>query len=122
MLLGYDKNGDIKFIFTDDDYLKSKFSDNSAKISDFWKVKEHGLNELFIDNFEDIDNIKQYKVVDKKLKKQEIYIEEKKKLCSVDNVAVQKKQSFEEKKIEMPIKINEVENKFLISSKLNFEK
>ena len=71
MLLGYDKNGDIKFFFTDDDYLKSKFKNNTAKISNFWKVKNHGLKELFIDGFHDICNLKMYKVINGKLVKQE---------------------------------------------------
>jgi len=68
MLLGYNKNGEIKFFFTDDNYLKNKFPNNSAKISNFWKYN-HGLKELFTNDFKDFKNIHLYKVVNKKIKK-----------------------------------------------------
>jgi len=69
MLLGYDKNGEIKFIFTDEKYLDKRFPNNSAKISDFWKVKKHGLKELHIPlaMVKDFDDVKKYKVVEEKL-------------------------------------------------------
>lgn len=93
MLLGYDENGDIKFIFTDDDYLKSKFPNNTARISNFWKVKDHGLKELFIDDFSDLDNIHQYKVIDDRLiKKEECEIDkQKKESCDIINATAEVK-------------------------------
>ena len=71
MLLGYDKNGEIKFIFTDQKYLDNKFPDNSAKISNFWGNGEHGLTEFFVssDAFKDLDNLKHYKIVNGNLTK-----------------------------------------------------
>jgi hypothetical protein len=68
MLIGYDKEGEIRFVFSDEDYLRSKYPKNSAKISDFWKIKNHGLKELFID-LRGISNIKSYKVINGKLAK-----------------------------------------------------
>lgn len=61
MLIGYDKFGEIRFVFSDEDYLKTRYPKNSAKISDFWKVKNHGLKEMFV-NFKYAD-VKKYKVV-----------------------------------------------------------
>ena len=65
MLLGYDKEGNIKFIFTDEKYLEMKYPGNTAKISNFWKNIKHGLTELFIpiDVFRDWSNYKNYKIV-----------------------------------------------------------
>lgn len=102
MLLGYDKKGDIKFIFTDDDYLRSKFPDNTAKISNFWKVRDHGLKELFINDFSDLDNIQQYKVVDGKLIKKENHEIDKQKneSCDIVNAVVEKKNIMQEIQIE----------------------
>ena len=100
MLLGYDKNGDIEFIFTDDDYLRSKFPNNTAKISNFWKVENHGLKELFINNFTNIDNVKQYKVVDDKLIKKDVEIDKKDKSCDVVNATVEVKNAKQEIKTE----------------------
>ncbi|MFA5299833.1 MAG: hypothetical protein WC389_16740, partial [Lutibacter sp.] len=53
-------NGTIKFVFTDDAYLKTKFPNHSAHISDFLG-SGHNLKELFIDG--NIDNIKNYQVL-----------------------------------------------------------
>lgn len=64
MLIGYDKEGIIKFIFTDDTYLNNKFPNHSAKISNFLG-NNNGLKELFIK--ENIPNIKDYHVVNGKL-------------------------------------------------------
>ena len=47
MLLGYDKEGEIKFIFTDGKYLDLKYPNNTAKISNFWGGN-HQLTEFFI--------------------------------------------------------------------------
>jgi len=110
MLLGYDENGDIKFIFTDDDYLRSKFPNNTAKISNFWKVKDHGLKELFTDDFTGIDNVPQYKVVDDKIvKKKDCEIKEKNsKSCDIINAKVEVKnvmQEIENEKKEESIEI-----------------
>lgn len=68
MLIGYNKNGEIKFYFTDEDYLRTKYPNNTAKISNFWGVKDHGLKELFV-SLKDVGNIKLYKVINDKLVK-----------------------------------------------------
>lgn len=102
MLLGYDEKGDIKFIFTDDDYLRSKFPNNTAKISNFWKVENHGLKELFTNDFKDIDNVHQYKVIDDKLIKKEEYEIDKKKneSCDIINAVVEVKNAEQGSKVE----------------------
>jgi hypothetical protein len=71
MLLGYDNEGEIKFIFTDELYLEKKFPNNSAKISNFWGNREHGLTEFFVsvNVFNDTDNLKHYKIVEGRLTK-----------------------------------------------------
>lgn len=66
MLIGHSTKGEIEFFFTDDNYLKQKFPNNSAKISNFLKF-DHKLKELFINNFEDLGNIKSYKIVNGKI-------------------------------------------------------
>lgn len=68
MLIGYDDLGNIKFIFTDDAYLKTKFPNNTAKVSTFWGSSGKDLHELFIEGTIDIHNMK---VIDGKLVKQE---------------------------------------------------
>lgn len=72
MLIGYDKDGEIKFYFTDDSYLKSQFPNNTAKVSNFWKVGYEGLTEMFIDTDKIEGDIKSYKVINGKLIKQEV--------------------------------------------------
>ena len=72
MLIGYDGDGQIQFIFTDDAYLNRVFPNNSAKISNFWGVSSHNLKELFIKNDEVEGNIEDYKVVDGQLVKREV--------------------------------------------------
>jgi len=77
MLLGYDKNGDVQFMFTDEKYLSRRFPNDTAKISNFWKIKNHGLTEFFIPIaiVKDWDNIKAYKIVKNRLvkrKKEEV--------------------------------------------------
>ena len=69
MLLGYNKDGEIEFIFTDEKYLDKQYPNNSAKINNFWGVENHGLTEFFvsIDAFQDWDNFKKYKIVNNKL-------------------------------------------------------
>lgn len=69
MLLGYDKKGNIKFLFTDSNYLAKRYPDNSAKISDFWKGIDHGLTEFFTTptEFPDFQEYKNYKIVDNKI-------------------------------------------------------
>ena len=69
MLLGYNKSGEIKFIFTDEKYLNKFFPNDSAKINNFWKVKSHGLKELFVPlaSVKDFDKIEKYKVSDGRL-------------------------------------------------------
>jgi len=64
MLLGINKEGEVKFIFTDENYLAKQFPDNTAKISNFWKF-EHGLSEFFISkkDFPDYNNYKSYQLV-----------------------------------------------------------
>jgi len=100
MLLGYDEMRDIKFIFTDDDYLRSKFPNNTAKISNFWKIENHNLKELFTDDFADMDNVHQYKVVDDKLVKKDVEIDKKDKSCDVVNATVEVKNAKQEIKTE----------------------
>ena len=102
MLLGYDKAGDIKFIFTDDDYLRSRYPNNTAKISNFWKIENLDLKELFIDDFSDLDNMHRYKVVDDKLvKKEDCEIKEKSsKSCDIINAKVEVKNAKQETKVE----------------------
>ena len=98
MLLGYDENGDIKFIFTDDDYLRSRYPNNTAKISNFWKVENLDLKELFTDDFTDLNNVHRYKVVDDKLvKKEDCEIKEKSsKSCDIINAKVEVKNAKQE--------------------------
>ena len=69
MLIGYDKTGEIQFIFTDEKYLDNKYPNNTAKISNFWKIENHGLKELFIPiaAWVEWDDHKKYKVINKKL-------------------------------------------------------
>jgi len=74
MLIGYDKEGEIKFYFTDEDYLKKQFPDNTAKVSNFWKIKNHGLKEIFIDQKEFKEDIKLYKITDGKLIKKIVVV------------------------------------------------
>jgi len=71
MLLGYDQEGEIKFIFTDEKYLEKMYPKNSAMIKNFWNVKNHGLTEFFIsiNAFQDWNNHKQYKIIDGKIVK-----------------------------------------------------
>jgi hypothetical protein len=70
MLLGIDSDKNIKFIFTDEGYLKKKYPKNSAKVSDFWKF-DHGLAEVFLsqDEFPDYRNWQNYKIIDGKVVK-----------------------------------------------------
>ena len=76
MLLGYNKDGEIKFIFTDEKYLKNKYPNNSAKISNFWG-SNHQLTEFFIpiQAFKDWDNAKNYKIINGKIAQKEIKID-----------------------------------------------
>ncbi len=69
MLIGYDKDGEIKFIFIDEKYLNDHFPNNTAKISNFWNIQNHGLTELFIPiaAWNGFIDYKKYKVVNKKL-------------------------------------------------------
>lgn len=70
MLLGYKKDtGNIEFLFTDTEYLKKRFPENTAKISNFWKSSTHGLTEYFTDakQFTDYINYKNYKIFDNKI-------------------------------------------------------
>jgi len=65
MLLGYDKKTkEVKFIFTDEEYLDSKYPDNTAKISNFWGSAGEGLTEFFIpiNEFQDWTNYRKYKI------------------------------------------------------------
>jgi len=68
MLLGYDKEGNIKFIFTDEKYLNKMYPNNTAKINNFWGNK-HNLTEFFIPKliFKDWENYKNYKIINQKL-------------------------------------------------------
>jgi hypothetical protein len=70
MLLGYDSEGEIKFIFTDEKYLNEKYPNDSAKINNFWG-DNHNLTEFFVSiiSFQDWKNIKNYKIVNGKLTK-----------------------------------------------------
>jgi hypothetical protein len=63
MLLGYNKDGIIEFVFTDDAYLVKQFPNNSAKISNFWGVSGSHLRELFVDLPKDFKP-KEHKVID----------------------------------------------------------
>ena len=67
MLIGYNKLGEIKFYFTDEDYLKKQYPNNTAKVSNFWRNMDHGLTELFVDIKYIKDGIRTYKVVEGKL-------------------------------------------------------
>jgi hypothetical protein len=69
MLLGYNSDGDIKFIFTDESYLNNKYPNNSAKINNFWKISNHGLKEFFISikDFNDYNNYPLYKIINNEL-------------------------------------------------------
>jgi len=81
MLIGYNpKNNNIEFLFSDTEYLNKVFPNNTAHITNFWKIVEHGLIEMFIDekDFPDYRNYSFYKVIDGKLVKQENKIEVKK--------------------------------------------
>ena len=71
MLLGYNHEGEIKFVFTDEKYLEEKYPNNTAKISNFWGTINHGLMEFFvpINVFQDWDNVKNYKIVNGNLTK-----------------------------------------------------
>lgn len=72
MLLGYNKDtNNIEFLFTDTDYLNKKFSNNSAKISNFWKMSNHNLIEFFVDakDFSDYNNYRMYKIINNKIVK-----------------------------------------------------
>lgn len=71
MLLGYDKDGEIKFIFTDEKYLEKKYPNNSAKISDFWGTAKHDLTEFFVSihALKDWENLKHYKIIEGKVTK-----------------------------------------------------
>ena len=69
MLIGYDKSGEIQFYFTDEDYLKKQYPNNTAKVSDFWRNMDHGLTELFVDIKDIKDGIKTYKIVEGRLVK-----------------------------------------------------
>ncbi len=67
MLLGIDKEDNIQFLFTDEEYLKRKYPDNSAKVSNFWK-HDHGLTEVFLskEKFPEYRDYRNYKIVDGK--------------------------------------------------------
>lgn len=70
MLLGYkQETGEIEFLFTDETYLEKMFPGNSAKISNFWKMENHGLTELFISekDFPNCRNYQLYKVINNKM-------------------------------------------------------
>ena len=72
MLLGYrPETGNIEFLFSDSSYLKKQFPNNTAKISNFWKMDNHGLKEFFVDDkdFQDYNAYKLYKIVDNKIVK-----------------------------------------------------
>jgi len=86
MLIGYDKVGEIKFYFTDDDYLKSQFPNNTAKVSNFWKVGYEDLKEIFIDNFQIEDDVRSYKILNNELVKKEILEIEKEKSIVETNI------------------------------------
>ena len=91
MLLGYDKDGEIKFIFTDEKYLKNKYPNNSAKISNFWGTEKHGLTEFFvpIKTFKEWDNARTYKIINKKLtKKISNKVDKKQPLLKGDDLSV----------------------------------
>ena len=65
MLLGYDaKTKDVKFIFTDEEYLDAKYPNNTAKITNFWGSAGKGLQEYFIpiNEFSDWTNYRNYKI------------------------------------------------------------
>lgn len=70
MLLGYNpKNNSIEFLFSDTNYLNRMYPGNKAHITNFWKIPNHGLVEMFIDEreFPDYRNYKLYKVKDGKI-------------------------------------------------------
>ncbi len=90
MLIGYNNEGDIKFIFSDDNYLKQRFPNNTAKISDFWKVKDHGLKEFFIDDFKDINNIDDYHIVNTILTKRNNAVDINYQNTATDNINLNK--------------------------------
>lgn len=74
MLIGYNpKNGYIEFLFSDSDYLNRMFPKNSARIINFWKIKNHGLIEMFIDakDFSDYMNYWMYKISNGEIVKKE---------------------------------------------------
>jgi len=68
MLLGYNKDGIIEFVFTDDAYLVKQFPNNSAKVTNFWGISGSHLSELFVNLPKDFKP-KEYKVVDGKVVK-----------------------------------------------------
>jgi len=91
MLLGYNQEGEIKFIFTDEKYLDKKYPNNTAKISNFWGTEKHGLTEFFISikDFKEWDNAKTYKIVNKKLiKKTSNKVDKKQPLLKGNNLSV----------------------------------
>lgn len=74
MLIGYNpKNNDIEFLFSDSVYLNKMFPNNTAHITNFWKIPNHGLIEIFIDekDFPDYRNYNLYKIIDGKIVKKE---------------------------------------------------
>ena len=107
MLLGYDKDGEIKFIFTDEKYLNKKYPNNSAKISNFWGTGNHGLTEFFvpIKAFREWDNAKTYKIVNKVLtKKISNKVDKKQPLLKGDDLSVISKNTKPEGTTEIRVK------------------
>ena len=106
MLLGYDKEGEIKFIFTDEKYLENKYPNNSARISNFWGTEKHGLTEFFISikAFKDWDNAKNYNIIDNRITQKEI------KKGSKSNITLDNTQTVNETKELKDIKEIEIPN------------
>jgi hypothetical protein len=104
MLIGYDKEGEIKFIFTDEKYLDKVYPRNTAKVSDFWK-HEHGLKELSIPiaGWPDWDNYRNYKVVDGRLVLKD---EKEKEKTMIENKNKISKQGLFVKKLEVVGRVN----------------
>lgn len=91
MLLGYNKEGIIEFVFTDDAYLAKQFPNNTAKITNFWGTSGAHLKELFIDlpkNF----NEKEHRIVDGKLVKGAPVVSKEKPSIIVESVVSQTKE------------------------------